>query len=171
MTEAFIPALISGALAIITALVGKQLVSDPLRNVKAKLDAVNDLPDSPRKADLQNRLEATVVWAVEHGDEFFITRGFIVWAAAPLALFIVAGSIIILSYITIQADAAISIESNLASPQVELFFHLILEQVLWTARTMAIPFLIGGAGFILTSLLRKHQIEKIRNKMKAQTDK
>ena len=36
MTEAFIPTLISGALAIITALIGKQLVSDPLRNVKAK---------------------------------------------------------------------------------------------------------------------------------------
>ena len=49
MTEAFIPALISGSLAIITALIGKQLVSDPLRNVKAKLDAVNDLPDSPGK--------------------------------------------------------------------------------------------------------------------------
>lgn len=165
MTEAVIPALISGTFAIITALLGKQLISDPLCSVKAKQDTVNNLPDSPRKAELQNRLEASAIWAVEHGDAFFITRGFIFWAAASLALFIATESIVILSYIAFQADVAINIETNVAGPQVELLFHLLLEQIQWTAWIMAVPFLIGGAGFVLTSAVRKHQIDKIRDKM------
>ena len=109
MLENIIPVLISGVFSIISILVGKSLLTDPLQSIEAKQELLNKQPDSPQKTEKQNKLEAYALWAVEYGDIYTATRRFAFWGATSLALFVVTGSTTILGFIHQYTNTAIGI--------------------------------------------------------------
>ena len=109
MIENIIPVLISGVFSIISILVGKSLLTDPLQSIEAKQELLNKQPDSPQKTKQQDKLEAYALWAVEYGDIYNATRRFAFWSATSLALFAVAGSMTILGFIHQYTNTAASI--------------------------------------------------------------
>lgn len=161
MLESIIPALINGAFTIISILLSSRFITDPLQAIETKQKLINGLPNGPRKAKLRHKMELHIVWAVEHSDMFVATRKFILWSAATLALFIMSGSITILTYIGINIDASIHINPNMNNQHVVDLFQVILDQVQWTFNLMIVPISIGILGFALTSLARIFQIKRL----------
>lgn len=161
MSESIIPALISGAFTIISILLSSRFMTDPLQAIEAKQRLINGLPNGPRKTKLQNKMELYVAWAIEYGDMFVATGKFILWSAATLALFIMAGSITILTYIGVNIDTSICMNPNMDNQQVVDLFPLVLNQIKWTFSLMFVPILIGVLGFALTSFARMRQIERL----------
>lgn len=161
MLETIIPALVTGTFTIISILLSSRFVTDPLQAIEAKQGLINGLPNGQRKTKLQNKMELYVTWAIEYGDMFTATRKFILWSAATLALFIMAGSITTLAYIGVNIDTSICINPNANNQQVVNLFLLVFDQVQWTFTLMIGPISIGVLGFALTSLARICQIKRL----------
>lgn len=133
MLENIIPVLISGVFSIISILVGKSLLTDPLQSIEAKQELLNKQPDSPQKTKQQDKLEAYALWAVEYGDIYNATRRFAFWSATSLALFAVAGSMTILGFIHQYTNTAASINPADAYAQIEVQAHLTLDLIDFTS--------------------------------------
>lgn len=160
MLENIIPALISGVFSIISILVGKSLLTDPLQSIEAKQELLNKQPDSPQKTKKQNKLEAYALWAVEYSDIYTATRRFAFWGATSLALFVVAGSMTILGFIHQYTNTAISINPADAYSQIEVQAHLTLDLIGFTSCLLAFPLALWLATIFFTSCLREHQIKQ-----------
>lgn len=161
MLETIIPTLITVAFATVTFLLGNRFLTDPLQEIKTKQEAISGLPDGPRKTCLQSAMELHVTWAIKYGDAFITAGKTFFWSAAILALFIMAGSAIILSYVIASIDASIRIGQSLNSYHVNGMFQLILDLIQWTFKLMIAPLLIGALGFVLTSCARKLRIKRL----------
>lgn len=160
MLENIIPVLISGVFSIISILVGKSLLTDPLQSIEAKQELLNKQPDSPQKNEKQNKLEAYALWAVEYGDIYTATRRFAFWGATSLALFVVTGSTTILGFIYQYTNTAIGINPADAYSQIEVQAHLTLDLIGFTSCLLALPLALWLATIFFTSCLREHQIKQ-----------
>lgn len=160
MIENIIPVLISGVFSIISILVGKSLLTDPLQSIEAKQELLNKQPDSPQKTKQQDKLEAYALWAVEYGDIYNATRRFAFWSATSLALFAVAGSMTILGFIHQYTNTAASINPADAYAQIEVQAHLTLDLIGSTSCLLALPLALWLATIFFTSCLREHQVEQ-----------
>lgn len=160
MIENIIPVLISGVFSIISILVGKSLLTDPLQSIEAKQELLNKQPDSPQKTKQQDKLEAYALWAVEYGDIYNAARRFAFWSATSLALFAVAGSMTILGFIHQYTNTAASINPADAYAQIEVQAHLTLDLIGFTSCLLALPLALWLATFFFTSCLREHQVEQ-----------
>lgn len=160
MIENIIPVLISGVFSIISILVGKSLLTDPLQSIEAKQELLNKQPDSPQKTKQQDKLEAYALWAVEYGDIYNATRRFAFWSATSLALFAVAGSMTILGFIHQYTNTAASINPADAYAQIEVQAHLTLDLIGFTSCLLALPLALWLATIFFTSCLREHQVEQ-----------
>ena len=160
MIENIIPVLISGVFSIISILVGKSLLTDPLQSIEAKQELLNKQPDSPQKTKQQDKLEAYALWAVEYGDIYNAARRFAFWSATSLALFAVAGSMTILGFIHQYTNTAASINPADAYAQIEVQAHLTLDLIGFTSCLLALPLALWLATIFFTSCLREHQVEQ-----------
>lgn len=160
MLENIIPVLISGVFSIISILVGKSLLTEPLQSIEAKQELLNKQPDSPQKTKQQDKLEAYALWAVEYGDIYNATRRFAFWSATSLALFAVAGSMTILGFIHQYTNTAASINPADAYAQIEIQAHLTLNLIGSTSCLLALPLALWLATILFTACLREHQIKR-----------
>lgn len=160
MLENIIPVLISGVFSIISILVGKSLLTDPLQSIEAKQELLNKQPDSPQKTKQQDKLEAYALWAVEYGDIYNAARRFAFWSATSLALFAVAGSMTILGFIHQYTNTAASINPADAYAQIEIQAHLTLNLIGSTSCLLALPLALWLATILFTACLREHQIKQ-----------
>lgn len=162
MLKTVIPALISGLFTVIPILLGQRFMTDPTQTAKAKLELINMLPESARKAEMQNEAEVLAHWTIMHGDTFVAIRKSTFWIATSVALFIMTGSITILSYIALHVDASIGTNGSIDLPKIGMQFGLILEHIKWTFGLMTVPVVIGAIGFGETSISRTLRIRKLK---------
>ena len=160
MLENVTPGLISGVFSIISVLVGKSLLTDPLQSIGAKQELLSKQPDSPQKTKQQDKLEAYALWAVEYGDLYTAARRFAFWGATSLALFAVAGSMTILGFIHQYTNTAASINPADAYAQIEVQAHLTLDLIGFTSCFLALPLALWLTTILITSCHREHQIKQ-----------
>lgn len=139
-------------------------MTNPLHTLKVKQEIIGNLPDGPIKKKMQLKLEVERCWALEHGEAYTTCRTLIFWATASLALFVIAGSVIVLMYIGLPIDLmTTNLESLDVSVPAETLFQLLLDLLSWTFAVLAIPASCGVVGFALISLCRIYQTNKIKS--------
>lgn len=164
MLQAIIPTIISGLFTLFSVLIGKRFITNPLHTLKVKQEIIGSLPDGPIKKKMQLKLEVESCWALEHGEAYTSCRTLIFWATASLALFVIAGSVILFMYIGLPIDLmTTNLKSLDVSVPAETLFQLLLDLLSWTFAMLAIPASFGAFGFALISLCRIYQTKSIEN--------